>query len=81
MKISTLSVDDAFLGIVEAIVAYESSPVLSPFNSTYDRYVAGEVQLSPQELAGLQLFTGSQTGRPGFRAYRGRAPRARHLYC
>jgi len=65
VKISTLSVDDAFLDIVAAIVAYESSPVLSPFNSKYDRYVDGQVQLSPQELAGLQLFTGSTTGRPG----------------
>ena len=65
VNISTLSVDDAFVGIVGAIVAYESSPVLSPFSSKYDRWVAGEAQLSRQELAGLQLFTGSLSGRPG----------------
>jgi cytochrome c peroxidase len=65
VSISTLSVDEAFLDIADAIVAFESSAVFSPFSSKYDRYVAGQVQLTPQELAGLQLFTGSTTGRPG----------------
>jgi cytochrome c peroxidase len=65
VKISTLTVDEAFADIVEAIVAFESSGALSPFSSKYDRYLDGEATLTTQELAGLQLFTGSTTGRPG----------------
>ncbi len=62
---SALSTDTAFNDIVSAIVAYEQSPIVSPFSSKYDRYIAGLTDLTPQELAGLQLFTGSTTGRPG----------------
>jgi cytochrome c peroxidase len=64
-NINSLSVDTAFSDIVDALVAYEHSTAVSPFNSKYDRYLAGETELSQQELAGLQLFTGSTTGRPG----------------
>jgi cytochrome c peroxidase len=64
-SISTVSVDTAFADIVQAIVAYESSQALSPFNSKYDLYLEGQAQLTQQEMAGLQLFTGSTTGRPG----------------
>jgi cytochrome c peroxidase len=65
VKISTLSTTVAFNDIVEAIVAYEQRPIVSPFNSTYDLYLAGKTKLTPQQTAGLQLFTGSTTGRPG----------------
>lgn len=51
--------------ICDAIVAFESSNQVSPFNSKYDAYIAGQASLSPDEFAGLQLFTGSTTGRPG----------------
>ena len=65
VNISSLSVADGFADVVDAIVAFEQSPAVSPFNSKYDRYLAGQVKLAPQEMAGLQLFTGSMTGRPG----------------
>jgi cytochrome c peroxidase len=65
VSILTLSIDTAFADIVEAIVAFESSRALAPFNSKYDLYLDGEATLTPQEMAGLQLFTGSTTGRPG----------------
>ena len=64
-KISSLAVEDAFNDVVDAIVAYENAPIVSPFNSKYDRYLAGQVKLTAQEMAGLELFTGSTTGRPG----------------
>jgi cytochrome c peroxidase len=65
VPISALAVDEAFADVTEAIVAFESSQAVSPFSSRYDAYVDGEVKLTPQEMAGLQLFTGSTTGRPG----------------
>jgi len=64
-KASSLPVEEAFADIVQAIVAFEQSPTVSPFNSKYDEYLDGKAKLTPQELAGLQLFTGSRTGRPG----------------
>ena len=65
VSISSLPVSTGFADVVDAIVAYEQADVVSPFNSKYDQYLAGQVQLSSQEMAGLQLFTGSTTGRPG----------------
>jgi cytochrome c peroxidase len=65
VNISTLSAEDAFNDLIAAIVAFENTKALSPFSSKYDQYLAGKAQLSAQELAGLQLFTGSTTGRPG----------------
>jgi cytochrome c peroxidase len=65
IDIATLDVNDAFDDIVKAIVAFEESTALSPFNSKYDAFAAGKAQLSSQEMAGLQLFTGTTTGRPG----------------
>jgi cytochrome c peroxidase len=61
----SLPTDEAFQMICQAIAAYESSQEVSPFSSKYDRYVAGKAQLSPSELNGLRLVTGSMTGRPG----------------
>jgi len=54
-----------FAQIVAAIVAFENTEAVSPFDSKYDAYLAGEVMLSSTEMLGLQLFTGSTTGRPG----------------
>lgn len=65
VSITSLTVDTAFADVTEAITAFENSPVVSPFNSKYDFYIENQAQLTPQQLAGLQLFTGSTTGRPG----------------
>jgi cytochrome c peroxidase len=56
--------------IGSALAAWESSPEVVPFSSKYDAYLAGMVQLSPSELNGLKLATGSTTGRPGGPAYK-----------
>ena len=41
-----------------AVTAYEYSPDTSPFSSKFDAYLAGQVQLSPAEQAGYNLFRG-----------------------
>jgi cytochrome c peroxidase len=41
-----------------AIAAYEDSPEVNAFSSKYDACLAGEVELSPQEARGLELFNG-----------------------
>jgi len=48
--------EEAFEDMADAIAAYEMSGELRPFNSKYDLYLAGEVQLSDGELHGLSLF-------------------------
>ncbi len=48
-----------------AIQAYEETPEVSPFTSKYDAYLLGRAKLSDSEMNGLQLVTGSTTGRPG----------------
>ncbi len=60
-----MSVEDAFNKVVRAIAEFEMTKSVSPSNSTYDAYVAGKVDLTPSQMAGLQLFTGSKSGRPG----------------
>lgn len=50
---------------VQAIAAWEASPEVSPFTSKYDAYLQGRASLTPEELDGLHLFTGSLSGRPG----------------
>lgn len=65
VEVSSLAVDEAFQDIVAAIASFERTATFSPFSSRYDAYVAGKLSLTAAELAGLQLFTGSRTGRPG----------------
>jgi len=48
----------AFTDIVDAIVAFEKEPAISPFTSKYDAFLAGNAQLTPTELAGLAVFNG-----------------------
>jgi cytochrome c peroxidase len=60
-----MTVEEAFRKIAFSIVKFENSPTFSPFNSTYDDYLAGKTTLTPAQMAGLRLFTGSKTGRPG----------------
>jgi len=54
--------EEAFEDMADAIAAYEMSSELSPFNSKYDLYLAGEVQLSDGELYGLSLFEDEEKG-------------------
>ncbi|MBS1703290.1 MAG: hypothetical protein JST12_16620 [Armatimonadetes bacterium] len=64
-NVFSLPVEQVFGKISEAIVAYEASPEVSPFTSKYDAYLEGKAELTPQELLGLRLATGTLTGRPG----------------
>ena len=48
----------AYDRIATAIAAYERSREVNPFSSKFDRYLAGDAALSPEEQAGLELFTG-----------------------
>jgi cytochrome c peroxidase len=52
----------AFAHMADAIAAYEKTAELSPFDSKYDRWLRGEVELSPQERRGLQLFEAEDKG-------------------
>jgi cytochrome c peroxidase len=54
-----------FQMVRDSLAEFERSREVSPFSSKYDAYVDGETQLTESELAGLRLFTGSITGRPG----------------
>ena len=56
--------------LAEAIVAYEASPEVSPFTSKYDAYLEGKATLTPEELLGMRLTTGSLSGRPGALPFR-----------
>jgi cytochrome c peroxidase len=48
----------AYDHIATAIAAYERSREVSPFSSKFDRYLAGQAVLSPEEQVGLALFSG-----------------------
>lgn len=61
---------DILDAVTRAIAEYERSPQVSPFNSRYDDYVAGRGTLTPEELDGLRLATGSWNGRPDGKPYR-----------
>ena len=52
----------AFAHMADAIAAYERTPEVSPFDSKYDRWLRGEVELSPQERHGLQVFEAEDKG-------------------
>ncbi len=54
--------DEAYDYMADAIAAYEMTSELNPFDSKYDLYLAGEVQLTPQELQGLVLFEAEDKG-------------------
>lgn len=48
--------DAAFRAITESIVAFERTTQFAPFDSRYDRYLRGEIQLTPEEEVGRMLF-------------------------
>lgn len=52
--------DAAYLAMTKAIEAFEKTNVFSPFDSKYDRYLRGEVELTRQEALGETLFFSQQ---------------------
>jgi cytochrome c peroxidase len=50
--------DSAYDAIVDAIAAFERSAGVNPFNSRYDKFLAGKVKLTAHEAKGLELFEG-----------------------
>lgn len=64
-NVFSLPTDQVYDLIAQAIAAYERSPEVSPFSSKYDAYLQGQAQLTPQELRGLRIVTGTYFGRQG----------------
>jgi cytochrome c peroxidase len=64
------STDVVFADVCEALATYERSDEVSPFSSKYDAYLAGEARLTPEELDGLHLMTGTEDGFPSGKPYR-----------
>jgi cytochrome c peroxidase len=57
------SADDAFERIVFALQQYElEDPDFYPYDSKYDQFLAGKVQLTDAELRGLALFNNPDKG-------------------
>jgi cytochrome c peroxidase len=54
--------DAAYDHMADAIAAYEMTSELNPFDSKYDLYLAGEADLTAQELQGLALFEDESKG-------------------
>ena len=52
----------AFANIADAISMYEQSREVNAFSSKYDLYLKGKLQLTDQELRGLQLFNDTAKG-------------------
>lgn len=50
----------AYHAMTEAIAAFESTDYFAPFDSRYDRFLRGEVELTPQEDMGRLLFFSQQ---------------------
>jgi cytochrome c peroxidase len=53
------NVDASYVCMSEAIAAYESTEVFSPFTSKFDAEQAGDYSFTPQEQRGWELFTGN----------------------
>jgi cytochrome c peroxidase len=54
--------EKAFAYFASAVAAYERSDELNPFNSKYDYYLKGKVDLSEQEMRGLISFNSPDKG-------------------
>lgn len=50
--------ETAYEYVAQAIAAYEGSPEVNRFTSKYDAYLAGEAELTEQEMRGLVLYEG-----------------------
>lgn len=59
------STQSVYADIAQAIAAYEGSSAVCQFSSKFDAFLQNKATLTPQEFHGLQLFTGSASGRPG----------------
>lgn len=51
---------EGYAAMTQAIAAFERTAVFAPFDSKYDRYLAGDVTLSPEEELGRVLFFSEQ---------------------
>jgi len=56
--VSDTQIQVAYSNIALALMAYEGSSAMSPFSSTYDRFLQGKAGLSAREKRGLALFNG-----------------------
>lgn len=54
--------DSIFHYVTDALAAYQSSDVVSPFSSKFDDYLAGRATLTPDELRGKELFEDVEKG-------------------
>lgn len=54
--------DKAFDAITKAISAYEQGPEFALFDSKYDYYLQGKIELSAQEKLGLEVFESEEKG-------------------
>lgn len=52
------SPNNAYGAMGEAIAAFERTPLFAPFDSRYDRYLRGEIEISFKERSGMALFFG-----------------------
>jgi len=52
----------AYRNMARAMAAFERTHDFAPFNSKYDLYLKGEVELTEQELRGLKLFEAEDKG-------------------
>lgn len=52
--------DASFAAMTQALAAFETSKMFAPFDSKYDRYLAGEVKLTDLEETGRVLFFSNQ---------------------
>jgi cytochrome c peroxidase len=68
----------AYERIGRSIAAFERSNEVNPFSSKYDFFLAGMVELTPQESLGLALYDGGRCVRPAIRAHRGRTANRRY---
>ncbi len=48
--------DYAYVALTSAIAAFERTDRFAPITSRYDRWLRGEVQLTPEEELGRVLF-------------------------
>jgi cytochrome c peroxidase len=55
-------VDAAFAHVTEALAAFERTARFAPFSSSYDRYLAGQAELTAPERRGLAIFEDPRRG-------------------
>ncbi|PID45490.1 MAG: methylamine utilization protein MauG [Proteobacteria bacterium] len=53
-------VETAYSAMAESLAEFEKTDLFSPFDSKYDRYLRGEVELTDQESLGESLFFSQQ---------------------